>query len=288
MIASLIAGKLLQAPELRRTRDGQTITIASVRARIGKNGTEVWQVHAHDRAAQVALMRMNAGDFVALQGVPNTRTASIKAKLSSSEYCSPRWSSPSGQMEAAMRSSPEDLERDHQLLLPPRLDWLKRLRELGVSIDALCEPELPAQAQVVMHRGAVFDFADEADETKVDAVIFLARDELGDPSDLVAWDPRLDRMAGWYGAAPLLGAENIFSPRLDLERALQVDETPLHWLLAEREGVVIVHPQWAAPILREYQPLRVADAAFGQRLARLVNPKPPRIYVPSVSLKRAA
>jgi len=80
MIASLIAGRLQQAPELRQTKDGQTVTVASVRARVGKNSTEVWQVQAHDRAAQVALMRLNAGDFVALQGVPNTRTASIKGQ----------------------------------------------------------------------------------------------------------------------------------------------------------------------------------------------------------------
>ena len=73
--------KLLQAPELRQTKDGQTITIAYVRAReVGRTSTEVWQVHAHDRAAQVALMRMNAGDFVALQGVPNTRTASVRGE----------------------------------------------------------------------------------------------------------------------------------------------------------------------------------------------------------------
>jgi len=186
-----------------------------------------------------------------------------------------------------MRRCPEALTRNHQLLMPPRLDWLKRLRERGVSVDALCEPELPAQAQVVM-RDSVFDFADECDDAAVDAVIFLARDEFGDPADLVAWDPRGNRIAGWYGAAPLLGAENIFGPRLDPEQALRVDESPLHWLLAEREGVVIVHSLRAAPILREYEPLKVVDPTFGRRLAILINPKPPRIYAPSVSAKEAA
>jgi hypothetical protein len=80
MIAALIAGRLQQAPELRRTKDGQTIAIASVTARIGKNATEVWQLHAHNRAAQAGLMRLNAGDFLSAQGVPSTRTAVLKGE----------------------------------------------------------------------------------------------------------------------------------------------------------------------------------------------------------------
>jgi hypothetical protein len=77
VIASLIAGRLVQAPERRLTKDGQSLVVASVRARIGKNGTEVWQIHCHDRAVQGALMRLGAGDFLAAQGTPIARTASI-------------------------------------------------------------------------------------------------------------------------------------------------------------------------------------------------------------------
>jgi hypothetical protein len=185
------------------------------------------------------------------------------------------------------KPSPEALERDHQLLLPPRLDWLKRLREIGVSVDALAEPELPAQAQVVVSDGFIFDFADKADETAVDAVIFLARDELGDPADLVAWEPRRNRMAAWWGDAPLLGMDELYAPRLDPERALLVHETALAWLLGERNGVVICDPSKAASVLRAAAPLKASSDNFGRRLHTLLKLAPPHIYVPSVAQKVA-
>jgi hypothetical protein len=81
MIASLIAGPLGEAPELRRSKDGQVFAFAFIRARVGKNATETWQVHVHDRAVQVPLMRLSAGDFVAVQGVTNARVANIKGEL---------------------------------------------------------------------------------------------------------------------------------------------------------------------------------------------------------------
>jgi len=80
MIAVLIAGRLLQAPEPRQTKDGHSLVVASVRARLGKDGTETWQIQARDRAAQAALMRLAAGDFLAVQGVPTTRSATIKGE----------------------------------------------------------------------------------------------------------------------------------------------------------------------------------------------------------------
>ena len=162
------------------------------------------------------------------------------------------------------------------------------IKELGVSVDALCEPELPAQAQVVMHDGFVFDFADEADEQPVDAMIFLARDGLGYPSDVVAWEPKLNRMASWWGNAPLLGMDELYAPRLDAERALQIHETPLQWLLAGRQGVVIVDPRRAAPILRDADPLKTHSAAFGHRILALTTPRPPRVFAPSVEIRAVA
>jgi hypothetical protein len=75
MIASLIAGRLVGPPEVRQTAKGSTIVIATVRARIGKNATETWQLQARDKVAQATLVRMGSGDFLAAQGVPNSRVA---------------------------------------------------------------------------------------------------------------------------------------------------------------------------------------------------------------------
>jgi hypothetical protein len=80
MIAALISGQLIGAPELRHVADGRTITIGTIKARVGKNTTELWQAQAHEHAAGFALMRLNAGDFVAVQGVPNSQVVNANGK----------------------------------------------------------------------------------------------------------------------------------------------------------------------------------------------------------------
>jgi hypothetical protein len=134
-----------------------------------------------------------------------------------------------------------DLNRFHQRLAPPRLNEIKRFREPAVSPEALSAPELPARADVVFHdERPLFDFADDAgDGSAVAGFIFLARDDEGDPCDLVAWSPQAKRIAAWYGVAPLLGTDMLYAPRLDPEGALQVFEEPLAWLLEERTGMAI-------------------------------------------------
>jgi hypothetical protein len=52
VIATLISARLVEAPELRQSKDGHVIAFAFIRARVGKNATETWQIHVHDRAAQ--------------------------------------------------------------------------------------------------------------------------------------------------------------------------------------------------------------------------------------------
>ena len=187
-----------------------------------------------------------------------------------------------------MRPLSDDIERRWHRLPPISIAWIKRLKELGVSVDGLCEPELPAQAQVIMLEGFVFDFADEVDGTPIDAMIFIGRDEDGYPADLISWTPTLNRMASLYGRAALLGEGELFVPRLDDERALMVHETPLQWLLAERQGVVIVDPRKAASILRDAEPLKTHSAAFSLRILTLTTPRPPSVFAPSAEIRAVA
>jgi hypothetical protein len=98
----------------------------------------------------------------------------------------------------------------------------------GVRSPALVYPELPRRGRVVFHdERPVFDFADDVCEDGVDALIFLARDDLGDPCDLVAWTSSRRKLASWFGAAALLGADDILAPRLTPEGALPIHRTPL-------------------------------------------------------------
>jgi hypothetical protein len=62
-----------------------------------------------------------------------------------------------------------DLQSFHRLLPPPTPDVIKYLRNQGVTIDTLCEPELPAFVEVVFHDNQpFFDFtADVGDDGAV-------------------------------------------------------------------------------------------------------------------------
>jgi hypothetical protein len=184
--------------------------------------------------------------------------------------------------------APSDEILQSWLRLPPiSVAWLMRLKERGVSGDAVCEPELPAQAKVVLHADC-FDFAaDDPGEQATDALVFLARDERGEPADFVAWSPKSDKLASWWGI-PLLGMEALGEPRIDPDGALAVFTDPVEWLLGERMGVLVVSFANAARILRDASPLKVSSAAFGRRLANLINPMPPRILAPPAEVRALA
>jgi hypothetical protein len=170
--------------------------------------------------------------------------------------------------------SPSDEILRHWHRLPPiSVAWLKRLKALGVGVDGLCEPELPAQAKVVMH-GDCFEFADNGQ----DALVFLARDDCGDPADFVAWAPKSDRLASMWGV-PLLGMERLGEPRIH-DGALEVFTEPVRWLASERQGVLIVNFKNAARLLRDAEPLRATSAREAQRIQSLITAAPPRVLAP--------
>jgi hypothetical protein len=81
MICALIAGRLVGAPEVRQTSEGHALVIATIRARVGKNTNELWQLQARDRPAQATLMRLGSGDAIAVQGVPNSRDPNVSGEL---------------------------------------------------------------------------------------------------------------------------------------------------------------------------------------------------------------
>jgi hypothetical protein len=178
-----------------------------------------------------------------------------------------------------MRTVSELVEGLHKRLYPPTPHVIRFLRGRGISVDALAEPELPALSDVVFHgdRPVFFDFTDEAGcEGAFPALIFLARDELGEPCDLVAWSRKKNRLAAWYGAASLLGAETLFAPRLG--DGLHVYPDVLEWLRADRDGVVIVNAERARRVLVGDR-LIVDDPAFGRLLRDALRWPEPEIFI---------
>lgn len=182
--------------------------------------------------------------------------------------------------------SPDDdeIERAYRLMMPLCIPWIKRLKELGVSVDGLCEPNLPVQARVALH-GDCFYFDDGAQSSE--ALIFLANDDCGEPADFVSWIPASDRLASYYGI-PLLGMERLGEPRVDPDGALQVFTQPVGWMASERGGVLIVNFMNAARLLRDAAPLRATSAREAQRIQNLILAAPPRVLAPPARTRALA
>jgi hypothetical protein len=139
---------------------------------------------------------------------------------------------------------------------------------------------------VVFAPNNLFEFAHDARDASdaVLAVVFLAPDDLGDPLDLAAWEPETGRLALWLGRVSMLGQDNLHGWRLG--EPLIIHETPLEWLQAGREGVFVIDPQRASPLLRLVEPLGVKRPEFGRQLQAALTIRAPRIVV--AAQRRAA
>jgi hypothetical protein len=171
------------------------------------------------------------------------------------------------------------------LQLPP-IQWPEHasLMRGGVPAPAIIWPDLPARTGVVFRDGPRFDFAADLpadqDDQVVSAMVLLTLDEDTYPVDLIAWTTKPYRIGSWLGATPILGAENLPAPRLG--KGLTVFPTPLDWLKAERDGVVIVDPAEARWVLIDEQ-LVVRDVAFARDLREKLSLPTPKIAIEEVS-----
>ena len=133
-----------------------------------------------------------------------------------------------------------------------------------------------------------FEFArymEGDDEKHESAYTIIARDILGDPIDIVAWDPASGRLATWRNRASILGEDQLNAPRL--ADGLPVFETPLQWLQQRRLGVVVIDAERAAPKLREAAPLLVTGYECGMALRAILKVKAPQILLPSTAPEEA-
>jgi hypothetical protein len=162
-----------------------------------------------------------------------------------------------------------------RLKLPTQAQ-LDGLRRHGVPAQAIIfdwcdEPVELRRGYVEWIHGNRFAFEDESTSGVVhDALIVVARDQTGDPADLVAFDFQ-GRFASWLGV-PALGLESAHAPRLS--DALQVHRTPIDWLANYRRGVVILDHNRARHFLENAGPFVVSDADQGRHLMAAMTFKP--------------
>jgi hypothetical protein len=132
---------------------------------------------------------------------------------------------------------------------------------------------------VVFLPGGRFEFARDVLDASgaVVAIVFPAPDDLSQLLDIAAWDPETGRLALLLGRVAMLGQDNLYGWRLG--EPLAMHETPLDWLKADREGVFVIDPERASPLLRRVEPLGVKRASFGRRMREAMTIRAPRIVV---------
>jgi hypothetical protein len=144
------------------------------------------------------------------------------------------------------------------------------LLDNGVSEAAMLEPTPLRAANVVFLGGNTFDF--DSDGTR--AFIFK------EPNDLVAWNPKRDALAAWGCSAFALGEDAIWNPAsYFMGDALRVHRTPLDWLKADRDGIVIVKPELTYGYLRNVRRLSFADPVYAQQVKQWLQPPKPAVEI---------
>ena len=158
----------------------------------------------------------------------------------------------------------------------------------GISILALAGDAhgggfcLARDRIVPHHQARRFEFVrhDETAGEGVPALVILALDAYGEPSDLVAFrNGPASFIGSWLGRVGMLGEDNLWRAR-DL---LEVHATPMGWLRAERRGVCVVDPVWASSTLRDAGTLEVGSQAERRRLADMLT-----VRLPDIRIRQAA
>jgi hypothetical protein len=136
-----------------------------------------------------------------------------------------------------------------------------------------------AAAEVVLLSGGRFEFSYYCshDEQFITALIIILRDQFGDVADIAAWVPATNQIATWLNRVAMIGEHIVLSPRVG--EPLRVYPTPMEWLRGCRQGIVILNPFLARPLLYAASPLGVDDVEFGKRLRETLTAAPPRILV---------
>lgn len=132
----------------------------------------------------------------------------------------------------------------------------------GVTPDTIAKPKAVRAASVRFWQTA-FDF--DADGER--SLIFM------EDRDAVAWQPRTGALACWRGVRFAINEAAIDNPATYFAGGvLKIHRTPLEWLKADGEGIVIVQPRYAYAMLRHVRRLAFADAVFARQVRGWLEP----------------
>jgi hypothetical protein len=133
---------------------------------------------------------------------------------------------------------------------------IDRFRERGVEAINLFKA-WSTQADRVVFNDEYFEFADE-DDDRGERVFTMGVISTNGLNDVVAWHPSSGRLATWLGLGFALGEFQI-SDHVDNDSAgLPVFRSPMGWLCAGCQGIVVVRKTFAHIVLKKV-PLLLAE-----------------------------
>lgn len=115
------------------------------------------------------------------------------------------------------------------------------------------------------------------------AFIILVRDAFGRAVDIVACDPRNNRLSAWLGRAYAVGQDSVLAGRMS--EGLLVHRTLLNYLRASGKGIVILNYEAARNYLADAGPLIAEDPKHRRELTAALTHPLPRILVSSAGTK---
>jgi hypothetical protein len=169
----------------------------------------------------------------------------------------------------------------------PSLGEWRELRAAGVPLDALCRPQMVLAGDIIVDGPHTFGFAAKAGAAPERAFLIAVTHEGDRFIDIAAWQPARKWLGLWLGSGWALGQGGIDDPRLGAEGALPVWRSPLNWLRAGRDGIVIIRPEAAASLLDGAGPLLAEDVAHARALRELLTRTGPRILLRAPSARAA-
>jgi hypothetical protein len=149
-----------------------------------------------------------------------------------------------------------------------RQSEIDRFATFGVSAFNLGSPWLVLADRVVFE-GDSFVFADDVGEKGELVFTFVVISNAG-CIDIVAWNPRTNRLAVWFGHGFALGERQIHHPN-PLISGLPVFRSPIGWLRGGRRGIVIARADFTSAVLASV-PVLVAEDEQHQRDLQEVFP----------------
>ncbi|MDO8397973.1 MAG: hypothetical protein Q7T45_09135 [Bradyrhizobium sp.] len=156
---------------------------------------------------------------------------------------------------------------------------IDRFREHGVVAIDLFRP-WSTQVDWVLFNGEYFEFADEGDD-RGEQVLTMGVISDNGLIDAVAWHPATRRLAVWLGVGFALGEYKIRDHMENSSTGLPVFRSPLGWLRAGCEGIVIVRKTFAHIVLKKVPLLLAEDESHRIELVGMfpVGGARPRILV---------